>query len=126
MLDKGRIDGSTDVEREQHEMLQQAYSILRVEDIERQRTDLLTLRDRTAPSRFSTDPDTILNAAFDGRVSHLYVDEGAERIGKVERDDYRSWVEEDLLNVAMAQTLIHRGVACSLPTEMMPEKSTAF
>jgi Bacterial archaeo-eukaryotic release factor family 3 len=62
-LVKNTIRGSPHLQREQTEIMRKAYSILRAEDLERQWTTLFRLRDKTAPSRFSTGPDTILNAA---------------------------------------------------------------
>jgi hypothetical protein len=59
-------------------------------------------------------------------VSHLYVDESAEKIGEFERDGYRTCGEEDLLNLAMIATVINRGKACTLPAPWMPDKSIAI
>jgi hypothetical protein len=38
-----------------------------------------------------------------------------------ERGAYQCWGEEDVLNLAAVQTIIHRGKACELPAEMMPD-----
>ena len=119
------ISGSPDFSREQTELLQDAYSILRTDHLERERTAVITARERTTPSRFSTDLGAILEAAFEGRVGHLYLDEGAERIEVFERGAYRSWGTEDLLNLAAVQTILHHGKTCELPTEMMPDGSIA-
>jgi hypothetical protein len=118
---KSSILGSPDVARDQTELLQQAYSILHQEGVGRQHAALIAAKERTAPSRFSTDPDTILRAAFEGRVGQLYLDESAKRIEMFERGRYQSWGEEDLLNLAAVQTIIHHGKACELPAELMPD-----
>jgi hypothetical protein len=109
-----------DVAREQITILQQAYTILRNDSIERDETALRAAMERTAPARFKTDPAAILEAAFEGRVSQLYVDERAEKVGVFSRGIYRSWGREDLLNLAIVQTILHHGEACELPSEAMP------
>jgi hypothetical protein len=124
-LARNSVLGSPDLLREQIEMLQQAYSILLIDGLERQASALIAAKERTSPSRFSTDPDTILRAAFEGRMGQLYVDEDAERIDVFEREKYRSWGREDLLNLAAVQTIIHHGKSCELPTKMMPHGSIA-
>ena len=120
-LVKNGIQGSTDVLREQAGMLQQSYSMMRTDSLERQAAALIAARERTKPSLFSTDPETILNAAFEGRVSQIYLHEGAEKLGVLEQGAYQSWGQEDLLNVAAVQTTIHQGKSCELPAEMMPD-----
>jgi Bacterial archaeo-eukaryotic release factor family 7 len=119
-LAKRSISGSPDIKRDQIHILQQAYSILRTDAIERQRAALLAAKERTAPPGFLTDPDTILPATFEGRVRELYLNERAEKTGVFERGAYQSCGQEDLLNLAAVQTIIHHGKACSLPAEMMP------
>ena len=123
-LVKKSILGSS-VSREQTEILRQAYSILRAENVERHRSALIAAKERTTPSRFLTDLDIILGAAFEGRVGQLYFDEGAERIGVFERGNFRNWGKEDLLNLVVVQTIIHHGKSCELPTKMMPDGSIA-
>lgn len=125
-LAKGGIPGNPDIAREQDEILQQAYSILRRDGLEHQHAALIAAKERTTPSRFSTDPDTILRAAFEGRVGQLYLNEDADRIEIFERGSYQSWGQEDLLNLASVQTIVHHGKACVLPAEMMPDGSTAI
>ena len=122
---KEGIPGSPDISREQIKLLQQGYSILRTDRLKYQATGLMAARERTSPSRFSTDPDTILRAAFEGRVGELYLDESAEKIGRYEQSTYRSWGNEDLLNLAAVQTILNHGKTCELPTEMMPNGAVA-
>jgi len=123
---KNSIPGSPDLIREQTEILKQAYAILRTDAIERQRAALLAAKERTAPPGFITDPDTILRATFEGRVRELYLNERGEKAGVFERGMYQSWGQEDLLNLAAVQTIIHDGKACSLPAEMMPDGLAAI
>jgi hypothetical protein len=124
-LIKKSIPGSPDVSREQTEILQQAYSLLRADCLERQASALTATKERTSPSRFSTDPDAIVHAAFEGRVGQLYLNESVNKIATFEREDYRSWGAEDVLNLAAVQTIIHGGKTSELPSEMMPEGSIA-
>ena len=124
-LVKGAIFGSLNAAYEAAEILRQAYSILRADEIEREHAELISAKERTAPSRFSTDPDIILGATFQGRVGQIYLNEHAKKIDVCERGTYQSWGKEDLLNLAAVQTLIHRGQVWTLPAEMMPDGSVA-
>lgn len=119
------ISGSLDVGRDQTSTLRVAYSILQADVLERQATSLKIAKERSGAGRFSTDLDAILNAAFDGRVERLGISESAERTDVFERGDYRSLGKEDLFNLAAVQTILHNGKACSLPPELMPDKSVA-
>lgn len=123
-LSKKGIGGSAYGSFRQEEVLEQAYSILRNDDLEREASSLRIARERVTATRFSTDPDTILHAAFEGRVSQLYVNQSAEKIDVFERRSYQNWGKEDLLNLAAVQTIIHYGKASVLPAELMPEAST--
>jgi hypothetical protein len=69
--------------------------------------------------------DAIVKAAFEGRVSELYLNESAEKIDLIERGAYRSWGKEDLLNLAAVQSIVHHGKAVALPAEMMPGRAMA-
>ena len=124
-LVKKAILGSPDVARAQSEMLQQAFSILGDETSERHAIALRTAKEKNAPARFSTDPDAALQAAFEGRVSQLYVDESAKKIGTFARGTFRSFGAEDLLNLAAVQTILHDGEVCELRSEKMPEGAIA-
>lgn len=66
------------------------------------------------------DPVLLLHAAFEGRIARLYLNRSSTRPGVFERGNYHSWGEEDLLNLAAAQTLVHRGEALDVPAEHMP------
>ena len=124
-LVKHGIPGSPGVARDPTEMWQRAGAILRQEAIERDAAALVAELEKTAPNRFSTDPNTILEAAFDGRISHLFIDEHGERMGEFARGVHKSLGEEDLLNPAMVQTILHHGKACELPSDRMPKGSIA-
>lgn len=125
-LAKGAILGSPDVEREKTEILQRAYAILRTDQLEQQQAALMAAKEKVSSSRFSTDLDGILEAAFEGRVGQLYLNEQAQRVEEFARGNYQTWGKEDLLNLAAVQTILHHGKVCSLPGERMPDKSAAI
>ncbi len=75
----------------------------------------------------SSHAQEIVKAAFEGRVSHLFLQETAEYQGNF--DEVRQRVKrhadgiapaQDLLNEAVVQTLRHGGDACVLPGKEMP------
>ncbi len=119
------LRGSANLTAQGAELLLQASSILRAEEIGREAKALTETTERSAPGLLSTDPDAILHAAFEGRVHELYVDESTKRDGVFQRGDYRSCGEEDLLNLAAVQTILHRGKALELPNRMMPDGAVA-
>ena len=119
------IPGSPSLERDEPEILKQAYEILRGDLIEQQTAAVRAARERSDPARFATDPGAILRAAFEGRVERLYINESAEMPYVFERGTYHSWGQEDLLNLAAVQTLIHHGSAWELPASSLPEKAAA-
>jgi hypothetical protein len=125
LLDQ-EIAGSVDVARDHAEILQKAYRILRAEHLKRQAAELAVSRERVGAGRFSTDPRTIVKAAFDGRIGELYLNETAENVGNFKRDGYAGFGKEDLLNLAAVQTVLHNGKLCEVPAEHMPERTAAF
>ena len=120
------LTGSPDVARERIGLLKQGYAILHAERAERLRAALITEMERCGPSRFSTNIDAILTAAFEGRIRELYLDENAKNVGICKRDGYRSRGEEDLMNLAAVQTIIHDGQYYELPGQMAPGELTAI
>ena len=73
------------------------------------------------PGRFLSDPEAIVSAASDGRVHQLYLNQGAVFIG-----NYRTWFDEELLNLSAVETLEHGGKAFELPVDLMPEGEAAI
>lgn len=108
---KETIHGSVNTPFSEDELLERAYAIVRSDATERALASLIELKERMAPARFSTDLDTILRAAVEGRVGWLYINQDA----RVDRDN------EDLLNRAAIETLRQRGLAFSLPAAKMPD-----
>lgn len=119
-LAREHLGGSPNLLRQTAETAMRAAAILCKEELQREGKAMREAMERTAPGRFSTDPHTIVHAAFDGRVRELYMDENAERDDVFERRTYRSWGKEDLLNLAAVETTLHGGKARELPSETMP------
>ena len=99
--------------------LRHAWSIVRSGCAERALRAFEESKDRVAPARFSTNLSDILRSAADGRVESLYIDESAQRNGP------GKWGEEDLLNIAAVETMLHGGQAFALPGGRMPEGAAA-
>lgn len=106
------------------DMLRHAYSIVRSACAERALRAFEDSKERTAPARFSINLNDILRSAVDGRVEILYIDEFAERFGVFEgtrRSARGYWGEQDLVNIAAVETMLHGGQAFVLPSGRMPE-----
>jgi len=112
------ISGSPGIQTSKDDLKAQCYAILRSESLQSAGESLAQSREVMAPARFSTDSDTILNAAFDGRVSRLYINQDASWLGFA-RTSQRLLGSEDLYNVAVIETLRDGGAAFSLPAEYM-------
>lgn len=108
---KETIRGSANSPFSEDELLARAYAIVRSDSTGRVVANLMELKERVAPARFSTDLDTILRAAANGRVGWLYINQDA----RVDRGD------EDPLNRAAIETLRQRGLAFTLPAAKMPD-----
>ncbi len=92
------------------ETIERGYALLRAAALERVTKSLNEAKERSAPSRFSVNPEIILDAAAEGRVARLFV---------------RSGVEEHALNVAAAETIRHGGEALLAPAEKMESSMAA-
>lgn len=70
-----------------------------------------------------SDPKAVIKAAWEGRLSHIFVAEGVEFRGSWKADvsevDVRE-PHEDLLNAAALQTVLHGGESFVLKREEMP------
>jgi hypothetical protein len=117
----GATTTSTRVLRDAHQM-----ALLDVQ--RRAAIALADAKERFAPGRFSAHVAAILEAAVEGRVSDLYLDENAERIGNFDGRAFggrTNWHEEDLLNVAAIETLMRSGAVHSLPSHLMADGAAA-
>ena len=117
------IHGSPNAPVSDQDLVEQGYAIVRAELLDRTAASLMEWKERLAPARFSTDLDTVLHASVEGRIDKLYVDESAQRTGVFSDrgEGAQGSGEEDLLNIAAVQTLLHSGVAFELPAGKMPD-----
>jgi hypothetical protein len=90
--------------------VERGYALLRAAAFERVVKSLNEVKERSAPSRFTVNPEIILDAAAEGRLARLFV-----RLG----------VEEHSLNVAAVETIRHGGEAFLAPAEKMESPMAA-
>lgn len=80
--------------------------------------------------RASSTVKEIVKAAFDGRVSDLVLAEGAQYMGNFDEATHRvkkaAAVEEDLLNAAAVQTILHSGQVFVVPANKVPHGAPAI
>lgn len=127
LLEQG-IPGNLGAAISHPQVLRQAHDIALFDVERRAALELAKSKERLAPGRFSVDLNAILRAAVEGRVSDLYLDENAERIGAFEGKAFggaTNWHDEDLLNVAAVETLRRSGGVCSLPSHEMAGAAAA-
>jgi hypothetical protein len=118
----GSPSGSTPAK--ENEVVEQAYWIVRSDSAEKAATRLAELKERVSPARFSIHLEAILHPAAEGRVDSIYIDESAQRVGPfadARHGGGSSWGEEDLLNRAAVETIVHSGLAFALPNSGMPD-----
>ena len=118
----GSPSGSTSAK--ENEVVEQAYWIVRSDRAEKASARLAELKERTSPARFSVHLEPVLQAAAEGRVDRIYIDESAQRLGLFADSKHggqSNWGEEDLLNRAAVETILHGGLAFALPNSGMPD-----
>jgi hypothetical protein len=121
LLDQG-IHGSPGAEMTPERILRQVHDIALFDLQRRAALEMSASKERLAPARFSIELESILQAAVEGRVSDLYLDENGQRIGNFDGrlfGGHANWRDEDLLNVAALETLLHGGAVHSLPSHLM-------
>jgi len=121
LLEQG-IPGSPGAGTTPAQILRQAHDIALFDIQRRAAQEMSESKERLAPGRFSTDLESILRAAAEGRVSDLYLDENGQRIGNFDGQIFgrrTNWHDEDLLNVTAVETLLHGGAVASLPSHLM-------
>jgi Bacterial archaeo-eukaryotic release factor family 3 len=122
------IHGSPGAPMTATQVLSEAHRIALDEIQQRASREMAAARERLAPARFSIHLADILQAAVEGRVSDLYLDEQAERPGSFDGKAFGgtvNWLEEDLLNVAAIETLRRGGAVYLLPSQLMMDGSAA-
>ncbi len=118
------IHGSPDSFLQEADLLRRGLEIVRAAGRERAVKELEKSREQFAPVRFSTDLDTILRRAVEGRVDRLYIDENARQDGvfpSLAEATHQSGGSEDLLNLGAVETILHGGQAFAVPGGAMPD-----
>jgi hypothetical protein len=121
LLEQG-IQGSPGPAITPAQILRQAHDITLFDIQRRAAREMSESQERLAPARFSSDLESILRAAAEGRVSDLYLDENGRCTGNFDGKIFggrTNWRDEDLLNVAAVETLLHGGAVSSLPSHLM-------
>ncbi len=118
----GSPDGMPD--RTLHERAMEVVTNTFSEPLQRVMT---TIRECVGTPRSSTDPRTIVQAAFEGRVLDLVIAANAEYFGVWNEETYsvEAGRREELLNAAALQTIRHGGRAFVLDERDMPVKAAA-
>jgi Bacterial archaeo-eukaryotic release factor family 3 len=90
--------------------------------------DALQAYDKLGPERRADEWKEVVKAAYQGRIAHLFLTEGAKRFGvfdkasqAVEQHDELLPGDEDLVNAAAVETLLHGGLVDIVPPERAPE-----
>jgi len=130
LLEQG-IPGSPGAALTPVQILRQAHDITVFDFQRRTALEMSELKERLAPAGISTALECILRAAAEGRVSALYLDEKGQQAGDFDGKRFgghANWHDEDLLNVAAVETLLHGGAVYSLPSHLMtgPVAAAAF
>ncbi len=77
--------------------------------------------------RVSSKPDAVVKGAFEARVAHLFVKEGAQLLGRFDRSTLTvgasAGVIENLANTAAMQTIAMGGDVFVVPADKMPVES---
>ncbi len=116
------IPGSSDLS--ELELYDAAHWIVQSDHLEKTAATLAQMKERLSPARFSVHLEAILDAAVEGRVDRIFIDESAQRLGvfpEAKHDGHSTWGEEDLLNFAAVETILHGGAAFTLPNSRMPD-----
>jgi hypothetical protein len=124
-LDKA-VNGSPDGTPE-HTLHDRAMEVVAGSYSDALQRDLWNLREFLGTARASTEPRTVIQAAFQGRVSDLLIAANAEYWGtwNKEKQEVETDGREELLNAAALETILHRGKVFVLDAEDMPVKAPA-
>jgi hypothetical protein len=84
--------------------------------------------EKLGPEQRSSDWKEVVKAAYQGRVAHLFLAEGAKEFGAfdnetqtVQQHNPPGPGDEDLVNAAAVETLLHGGLVDILPPEKAPD-----
>lgn len=109
------------------EVIEKARQLIHAQRMEEAARHLVAMEEYVPGDRWSTSVNAVLRAAIQGRVWRLFVAEGAsvtgdflEAIGKAGKTPH---LEEDLLNCAIAETLLHGGEVFLVEPELLPSQA---
>lgn len=122
------IRGSIDYLSEQ-ELDMKARFLIHTHQMEEAARYLSAMEEYSPGDRWSTSMDSILRGAVQGRVWRLFVAHGATVRGDfldgIGHNSTMPPLEEDLLNAAAVETLIHGGEVYPVEPEMLPNQASA-
>ena len=107
-------------------LAEQAYALVRSSQIDWATAAAREWKERLAPARYTTDLQRILNAAIDGRVDKLFIgatSRAAAAFPLAAKTGRWSQGDEDLLNAAAVETILHDGRVFELPSDKMPDQA---
>jgi hypothetical protein len=123
---------SGNVDRASDDVLLEKAAVVMAEERDHQREAIAKRLSEPRRHGVATDPEQVLCAAFDGRVDTLLFDRSAGLYGSFDPDtktmkEFRHQPtgdpadpSHDLIEMAVAQTLLHRGRAYPVKTDEMP------
>jgi hypothetical protein len=108
-------------------VIAKAQQMIHAQRMEEAARHLLAMEEYVPGDRWSTSVNAVLRAAIQGRVWRLFLAEGAtvmadflEAIGKSGKAPF---LEEDLLNCAATETLLHGGEVFLVDPELLPSQA---
>jgi hypothetical protein len=112
---------------EPNELFDKANRLLDPYFNENAEKDLKKYGDMKGTGKASDNPGEIIRAAYENRVSILFLNNEEEIWGKFNKEDYSTEVhqeklngDEDLVDLAATQTLLRNGVIYTLPKNKIP------
>jgi len=123
------VRGNPD-EKDPAELRDAAWPLVEEVLAEPRRRAAARFRERHGTGLATDQPDRVVLAAMDGRVESLFAARGAECRGRVEPDTRTVAVAEDgdeeLLDRAAVETLVHDGQVFVVPAEEMPAEGVVL
>ncbi|MFG0330248.1 MAG: hypothetical protein ACF8PN_10155 [Phycisphaerales bacterium] len=116
------------------ELRERAWDIVkpRIESTRREATDALQQLAGQSDERVKTDPESIVTAARRGQIQTLFVERSSRLWGRFSADDGRVEVhdqkgdgDQDLLDIAAAETIAHGGATYLVEKDEMPNGAAA-
>ncbi|MBS1825981.1 MAG: hypothetical protein JST93_11715 [Acidobacteria bacterium] len=104
-----------------------ANQLIHAQRMEEAARHLVAMEEYVPGDRWSTSVNAVLRAAIQGRVWRLFVADGAEVRGDfleaIGKPGKAPFLEEDLLNCAATETLLHGGEVFLVEPELLPSQA---